>query len=416
MKIVWYSNHPAAPTGYGTQTQAVTRRLAAAGHDVSILNNYGIASGMGVTPYEDIPVWPQGVTQYSLDVVNAQAKAIFADGPGWVITLYDVWPLLEAGDPFKEFPTISWTPVDHFPITPQVLEWAKSHPTIAMAKYGAAMLQREGIASKYIPHTYEASTYSPGDRKEGRDALQVPEGAHLTVINAANIGKAPPRKAWVENLQALARFMKAHEDAYLYLHTDMSRPNGLPLEYWIKLIGFPTERIRTADPLAYRVGLTSPDVLAKIYRAADVLLAASGGEGFGIPVVESMACGTPAIVTDFSAQPELIGSTGWKVAYQLQADLGQGSFLAMPLVDSIVEQLEASYAQTPAEATARREAAAAKAAEYEADTVFNDMWLPLVTELEQTLNAEVARKNSPLVGPDGQKLNRAQRRANRGRK
>jgi hypothetical protein len=366
---------------------------------------------MGITPFEDIPVWPQGVTQYSTDIVNAQAKAIFGDEPGWVVTLYDVWVLQEAGDPFKDFPTISWVPIDHYPAPPIVLDWCLTHPTIAMAKYGAAMMARENVASKYIPHTFEPDTYTPGDRLEGRRALDVPDDAHLTIMNAANIGKAPSRKAWIENLLALSKFMQAHDDAYVYLHTDLTRPGGVPLEYWIKLIGLPLDRIRTADTFAYRVGLTQPDTLAKIYRAGDVLLMASAGEGFGIPTIESMAVGTPAIVTDFSAQPELVGDTGWKVKYQLQADLGQGSFLALPFIDSIQESLEESYAQTAEQAAERRAATVEKAQEYNADTVFADMWLPLVGELEETLNAEVARKASPLVGPDGQKLNRAQRRA-----
>ena len=36
-----------------------------------------------------------------------------------------------------------------------------------------------------------------------------------------------------------------------------------------------------------------PGDLRKWYGAADVLLASTYGEGFGIPIVESLACGTP---------------------------------------------------------------------------------------------------------------------------
>ena len=46
--------------------------------------------------------------------------------------------------------------------------------------------------------------------------------------------------------------------------------------------------------------------LAEFYSAADVLLSLSYEETFGLTIVEAMACGTPAIVYDNTAQPELI--------------------------------------------------------------------------------------------------------------
>ena len=49
-----------------------------------------------------------------------------------------------------------------------------------------------------------------------------------------------------------------------------------------------------------------PEELASFYSAADVLLSLSYEETFGLTVVEAMACGTPAIVYDNTAQPELI--------------------------------------------------------------------------------------------------------------
>lgn len=46
--------------------------------------------------------------------------------------------------------------------------------------------------------------------------------------------------------------------------------------------------------------------LAEWYNRADVLLSLSKGETFGMTIAEAMACGTPAIVYDNTAQPELI--------------------------------------------------------------------------------------------------------------
>ena len=46
--------------------------------------------------------------------------------------------------------------------------------------------------------------------------------------------------------------------------------------------------------------------LVEYYNAADVVTSLSYGESMGLTPIEGMACGTPAIVYDNTAQPELI--------------------------------------------------------------------------------------------------------------
>jgi glycosyltransferase involved in cell wall biosynthesis len=46
------------------------------------------------------------------------------------------------------------------------------------------------------------------------------------------------------------------------------------------------------------------------YNSAEVFLYPSVFEGFGIPVLEAMACGTPVIISDASSLPEVAGSAG----------------------------------------------------------------------------------------------------------
>lgn len=58
----------------------------------------------------------------------------------------------------------------------------------------------------------------------------------------------------------------------------------------------------------------SREELASLYTKADVLLSLSKAETFGLTIAESMACGTPVIVYNNTAQPEIVDiNTGYVV-------------------------------------------------------------------------------------------------------
>jgi glycosyltransferase involved in cell wall biosynthesis len=56
------------------------------------------------------------------------------------------------------------------------------------------------------------------------------------------------------------------------------------------------------------VGLVPDAELPSLYRGAEALVFASLYEGFGLPVLEAMACGTPVITANTSALPEVAGN------------------------------------------------------------------------------------------------------------
>ncbi len=60
----------------------------------------------------------------------------------------------------------------------------------------------------------------------------------------------------------------------------------------------------------YLPGYISPDDLPSLYKLADLYILPSLYEGFGLPVLEAMACGTPVVVANNSSLPEVAGSAG----------------------------------------------------------------------------------------------------------
>jgi glycosyltransferase involved in cell wall biosynthesis len=67
------------------------------------------------------------------------------------------------------------------------------------------------------------------------------------------------------------------------------------------------ERPELAAPGVIRLGYVADDELARLYRGASVVVYPSRFEGFGIPVVEAMACGTPVVS---SSHPSLDDASG----------------------------------------------------------------------------------------------------------
>jgi glycosyltransferase involved in cell wall biosynthesis len=57
-------------------------------------------------------------------------------------------------------------------------------------------------------------------------------------------------------------------------------------------------------------GFIAADELAFWYNSADAFVYPSIFEGFGLPVLEAMACGTPVLTSDTSSLPEVIGDAG----------------------------------------------------------------------------------------------------------
>jgi glycosyltransferase involved in cell wall biosynthesis len=244
-------------------------------------------------------------------------------------------------------------------------------------------LGNAGLDALYAPHGVDCEVFRTGTHLIGgvpaRQALGLPDDAFVVGMNAANKGASKIRKGFPQAFAAFGMFVKEHPDAMLFVHTERhGMAQGVQLDRLAQACGIPDANIAFVDQYAYRVGL-SQQVVAAMYSGFDVLLAPSMGEGFGIPVVEAQACGVPVIVSDFSAQPELVGS-GWAVGGAPDWDEAQAAWLHLPDVGQIVEALRCAYNGEGIPGNAR-----AHAERYDTRLVFDTYWRPILTELERRL-------------------------------
>jgi glycosyltransferase involved in cell wall biosynthesis len=264
--------------------------------------NYGL-SGTRLD-VQGIKVFPNGREKWGNDIVSAYADDWDTD---LVVTLYDVWPLNFARRSEWKRKWIPWVPIDHEEVPPPVLESLRyAHTIVAMSRHGQAALERAGLESVYIPHGVDLSVYGPGDPMEARANLDLPKDRFIVGMVAAN-NFNPSRKCIPQVCSAFADALKDNPELLLYLHTvDDESKKGIDIHAVLRSLGLTVDKdVIISDQYDYQLGYPV-HAMADLYRSFDVLANPAMGEGFGIPMIEAMACGTPVIATRGTSMTEIV--------------------------------------------------------------------------------------------------------------
>ncbi|NCQ25882.1 MAG: glycosyltransferase [Armatimonadetes bacterium] len=122
------------------------------------------------------------------------------------------------------------------------------------------------------------------------------------------VARNQPRKQLPLLVRAFKQFLASRPNAVLYLHCDPRDQAGSDL---VELIH--REHLERHAGVTCNVsvvqGATADDLNA-IYGLFDVFALPTMGEGFGLPILEAMACGVPVVATDCSAVTELVRGRG----------------------------------------------------------------------------------------------------------
>lgn len=276
----WPSVPEAATPGYATWSSWVKRLVPGAYHLRRLLEQQRFATlNRAQTPdiYHDPSLWP-----------------LQFDGP-MVMTLHDLthvhFPHTQPADRLREIERHAARGVEsaarilvdsHF-----IGEELVRHYGIAAERVRVAPL---GHAARFHPREYSAV-------QSRLDSLGLVAGRYLLCI-----GTLEPRKNLPLALRAYGRLPLATRERY-------------PLV----LVGMPGWRQESLSAVLQQMlaagqvrllGYQSDEALAEILAAARLLLFPSLYEGFGLPVLEAMASGTPVVLSRSSALPEVAGPAG----------------------------------------------------------------------------------------------------------
>jgi len=176
----------------------------------------------------------------------------------------------------------------------------KARRIITVSQYSKRMIVEHLGGSEdriSVIHLQASSVFTPMEGQEAARAVQQELG--ITRPFFLFVGNLKPHKNLPVLLQALALLLSRRRDAPSLVVVGKDAKNER------RLRSFATQL--TIQDRVHWVSGISDELLRACYSAAQATVVPSRQEGFGLPVVESMACGTPVICADAASLPEIAG-------------------------------------------------------------------------------------------------------------
>jgi glycosyltransferase involved in cell wall biosynthesis len=153
-----------------------------------------------------------------------------------------------------------------------------------------------------IPLACDAD-FAPGDVEAAR--ARVAERFAIDRPYVLHVGTIEPRKNLERLVTAFGRARSAHRLPHLLVLAGAPGWGTKPVRLRVGQEGL-EEVVRFTGPVSRQ------DLLA-LYQAADLFAYPSLYEGFGLPALEAMACGTPVLTSDVASLPEVVGDAALTV-------------------------------------------------------------------------------------------------------
>jgi D-inositol-3-phosphate glycosyltransferase len=238
--------------------------------------------------------------------------------PDVVFILHDTWIVGDVYLPvLRDYPNVkvaAYMPVDAPNLKPAVMDdISKLDLAVWYTDFGHLEALAGGFVGRaaVIPHGVDLKLYHPVPRAKARAALKLPEN----IFVVGYVGRNQPRKRLDLLIEAFATWRQKHqvEDTRLFMHCSPMDQAGWDLLQLGSYHGCHDAMIYTEDVSPIK-GIPE-EHLKYVYSACDLMANVSFGEGWSLPTMEAMACGTPSIAP----------------AWGGLADWGKGALHLMPV-------------------------------------------------------------------------------------
>lgn len=400
-KVLLLGDSVTTPSGFGTVAMNIVEGIC----KPLVKNNIELAhldwQYAGNVKKIDPKGWEKSLLTFPIHKhrfgADSLGNCIASFKPDIILTLGDMWMVNFLGQPqfqkmLKER-NVKWywyLPIDEDEIPIHFVKMLKiPDKIIAMSKAGGKALDDRGIEHDYIPHGVDTNIYKPLNKTEIKK-----KHGHNDNFVIGSVARNQDRKQIPRLIKAFALFKKDKKDAFLHLHCDCNDPAGLAKDHCGGAFNMLVGCIRYFN-IVENVGFTrgvvsyynalSLEQMAEIYNCFDVHALATSGEGFGLPIIESIACGVPNVMTDYTTANELISGRGELAKVKTFIYGAWGTWRAIVDEEDMAAKFEKLYQDWKSDGTLLKEYSkncVEFAAGYDWKTKVIPMWVKLLEDGE----------------------------------
>lgn len=263
-------------------------------------------------PYK---VWAfSDLRRWGAEAVSTAYRYFFGNRPGVLFSIWD--PARCYHFPELQLPVARW---GYFPVDAHNLHGRLSGPALfplqhydriaAYGEYGKAVLAaslgdtRPDVSIAALPHGLWMSTFYPDAVTPEATRILFPEGHDGKTQVIGCVATNQTRKDWGLFFRVLARLRASGLAVRGWAHVDRDIGEAWSLPQLAADTGCGLLDVRVTREL-------QDTTLAELYRACAATIAIGRGEGFGYPIVESQACGTPVVHVDYAGGAALTAPEG----------------------------------------------------------------------------------------------------------
>ncbi len=314
MRILWLSDSPLTVTGYATISWNICNRLAEQGHEVFYIgHNYlgqTIPKGLKLQDGTELKFTLLGGSPrpYASDLIMPLIKKYKPDIFGVLLDTFMLYPWFLNLD-FSPAKSIFYFPSDGGGGMPLGCEniLRKVNCPVAMARFGMRQVKQfYNIDTKYIPHAVDTKIYYPLSQAE-RNNIKAKYGLQDKFVVGV-VARNQGRKMLDRTIKTFSMFSKTHPNAVLFLHTD-PYDVAAPFDIVQLINRYNLQNRVMFSGMTFFNGFDYKQ-MNEVYNLMDVFFLSTSGEGFGVPIIEAMACEIPVVATDYTTTPELLVEDG----------------------------------------------------------------------------------------------------------
>lgn len=257
------------------------------------------------SPTARIPTDVYGLLRIAQLATDINPNIIFINNDSWVICQY-LEKLKETNTPI-----VAYTPVDTdtLPIK-YVNPLHKLSRLIVPTQFAKATLEKSGYKDKIdiIPHGIDLTHFTAIDK----EAAKKKAGFNPDWFIVQAVDRNSIRKRIDLALYAFSIWVKDKpNNIKFYYHGDLN-DEGYDIIELARQFGISDRLLVTDRNLKASEGIPI-EAMKYVYSLADIKVSTSGGEGWGLTTMESMACKTANIAVDIAAIPEWSNGTVYLV-------------------------------------------------------------------------------------------------------